>query len=117
MSIKSSINKVFIIRTCIISYFPYNYKNIVLACFQTRPIFWIINSKENFLLTQPLEQVGLSTMLFRQPNYLAVCLLHYMDTNSCSLLLCLLCHISALTPAYSASYFAESAFSIPACQC
>ena len=35
MSIKSSINEVSNIR--VLFYFPYNYKNRVLACFQTRP--------------------------------------------------------------------------------
>ena len=35
MSMESSINKVSNIR--VFFYFPYNYKNRVLACFQTRP--------------------------------------------------------------------------------
>ena len=35
MSIKSSMNEVSNIR--VLFYFPYNYKNRVLACFQTRP--------------------------------------------------------------------------------
>ena len=37
MSVKSSINKVSSIRVLFFFYFPYIYKNRVLACFQTRP--------------------------------------------------------------------------------